>query len=34
LRLETPDVRERPHGGAIRCRPILSSLHHSYERAA
>lgn len=34
LRLETPDVRERPKGGAIRCRPILSGLHHSYERAA
>jgi transposase InsO family protein len=34
LRLETPDVRERPQGGAIRCRPILSGLHHSYERAA
>ncbi len=34
LRLETPEVRERPKGGALRCRPILTGLHHSYEWAA
>jgi hypothetical protein len=34
LRLETPDVGERLQGGVIRCRPILSGLHHSYELAA
>ncbi len=34
LRLETPDVGERLKGGVIRCRPILSGLHHSYEWAA
>src|SRR5216683_2687201 len=34
LRLETPDIRERPHGSLLRCRPILSGLHQSYEWAA
>jgi hypothetical protein len=32
LRLETPGVRERPHGGAIRCRPILSGPVRAIEK--
>jgi transposase InsO family protein len=34
LRLATPEGRERPKHGVLRCRPILSGLHHSYEWAA
>jgi transposase InsO family protein len=34
LRLEAPEVGERPKGGTIRRRPILGGLHHAYEWAA
>ncbi len=34
LRLETPDLRERPRGSTLRCRAVLGGLHHSYEWAA
>ncbi len=34
LGLQTPDLRLRPATGRIYCRPVLSGLHHAYERAA
>jgi hypothetical protein len=32
--LQTPEPKLRPVTGAIRSRPVLSGLHHVYERAA
>jgi transposase InsO family protein len=34
LGLGTPEVRDRPKSGVLRCHPILGGLHHSYEWAA
>ena len=34
LSLQTPEPRLRPVCGPIRSRPVLSGLHHAYERAA
>jgi len=34
LGLQTPDPRPRPATGPIYARPVLSGLHHAYERAA
>src|SRR5438874_4061254 len=34
LRLQTPQLKLRPATGPIRSRPVLSGLHHVYERAA
>jgi len=34
LGLQTPDPRQRPATGPIYSRPVLSGLHHAYERAA
>jgi len=34
LGLRTPEARDRPKSGALRCHPILGGLHHSYEWAA
>ena len=34
LRLQTPGAKLRPVTGLIRSRPVLSGLHHVYERAA
>jgi hypothetical protein len=31
---ETPLPAVRPTSGAIRARPVLGGLHHTYERAA
>jgi hypothetical protein len=32
--LQTPQLKLRPATGPIRSRPVLSGLHHVYERAA
>jgi transposase InsO family protein len=34
LNLGTPEARDRPKSGVLRCHPILGGLHHSYEWAA
>jgi transposase InsO family protein len=34
LGLQTPEPRLRPTNGAVRSLPVLSGLHHAYERAA
>jgi transposase InsO family protein len=34
LRLDTPEVKLRPLSGPIQSRPVLTGLHHAYERAA
>src|SRR5438874_13318518 len=34
LGLQTPEPRLRPTTGPVRSHPVLSGLHHAYERAA
>ena len=34
LRLQTPQLKERPTTGFVRSHPVLNGLHHVYERAA
>ncbi len=34
LRLQTPQLKERPTTGTVRSQPVLNGLHHVYERTA